>query len=69
MTNTSWCTTADGKNFDAFMAIELAEDSMKNIKGKFHESDVFKNLTKEQVEEFNKKFPILKKLRFPGQWD
>lgn len=62
-------TTTDGKNFDAFLGIELAEDSMKGIKGKFYESEVFENLSKEEVEEYNKKFPQLKKLRFPGQWD
>lgn len=62
-------TTADGKNFDAFMGIELAKDSMKGIKGKFYESEVFDNLPKDEVEEYNKKFPKLKKLRFPGQWD
>ncbi|WP_238475983.1 GNAT family N-acetyltransferase [Clostridium manihotivorum] len=62
-------TTSDGKNFDAFMAIELAQDSMKDIKGKFYESEVFENLPKEEVEEYNKNFPKLKKLRFPGQWD
>jgi predicted N-acetyltransferase YhbS len=62
-------TTADGKNFNAFMGIELAEDSMKGIRGKFYESEVFVNLPKEEVEEYNKKFPKLQKLRFPGQWD
>lgn len=62
-------TTADGKNFDAFMGIELAEGSMKSIKGKFYEAEVFENLPKEEVEEYNKKFPRLQKLRFPGQWD
>jgi predicted N-acetyltransferase YhbS len=62
-------TTADGKNFDAFMGLELAEDSMKGIKGKFYESEAFENLPKEEVEEYNKKFPQLQKLRFPGQWD
>lgn len=62
-------TTADGKNFDAFMAIELKEGSMKGIKGKFYESHVFENLSKDEVEEYNKKFPKLQKLRFPGQWD
>lgn len=61
-------TTADGKNFDAFMGFELVEEGMKNIKGKFYESKVFENLVKEEVEEFNKKFPHLEKLRFPGQW-
>ena len=62
-------TTADGKNFDAFMAIELSEGSMNGIKGKFYESKVFENISKDDVEEFNKKFPELKKMRFPGQWD
>lgn len=62
-------TTADGKNFDAFMGIELEEGSMKDIKGKFYYSEVFENLPKEEVEKYNKKFPRLEKLRFPGQWD
>jgi len=62
-------TTADGKNFDAFMGIELIEDSMKGIKGKFYVSEVFENIPKEEVEEYNQKFPQLQKLRFPGQWD
>ncbi|WP_242657946.1 GNAT family N-acetyltransferase [Lachnoclostridium phytofermentans] len=61
--------TADGKNFDAFMGIELVKDGMKNIKGKFYESNVFENLPREEVEEYNKNFPQLQKLRFPGQWD
>jgi len=51
------------------MAIELEEGSMKGIKGKFYESEVFENLSKKEVEEYNKKFPKLQKLRFPGQWD
>jgi predicted N-acetyltransferase YhbS len=62
-------TTAEGKNFDAFMAFELAKDSMKDIKGKFYESEVFVNLPKQEVEDYNKNFPKLQKLRFPGQWD
>lgn len=62
-------TTADGKNFDAFMAYELSPDSMKDIKGKYYYSEVFDNLPSEEVEEYNKKFPKLKKMKFPGQWD
>lgn len=62
-------TTADGKNFDAFMGFELVKDSMKGIKGKFYGAEVFENLPKEEVEKYNKKFPQLQKLRFPGQWD
>lgn len=62
-------TSAEGRNFDAFMGIELWEGSMEGIKGKFYESELFENLPKEEVEEYSKKFPKLKKLRFPGQWD
>ncbi|MCD2346716.1 GNAT family N-acetyltransferase [Clostridium guangxiense] len=62
-------TTADGKNFDAFMGFELAKGSMKHIKGKFFESQVFDNLSEKEVEHYNKKFPQLQKLRFPGQWN
>lgn len=62
-------TTPDGKNYNAFMGIELKEAGFKNIKGKFYESEVFENLPKEEVEEYNKLFPPLKKQQFPGQWD
>ena len=51
------------------VGFELANGSMKNIKGKFYESEVFNDLPKEEVEEYNKKFPQLQKLKFPGQWD
>ncbi|MBE5961900.1 MAG: GNAT family N-acetyltransferase [Lachnospiraceae bacterium] len=61
-------TTPDGKNFDAFMAIELNKGAMKDIKGKFYESKDFDDLPEEEVEKMNQKFPPLKKLRFPGQW-
>ncbi len=62
-------TTAEGKNFDAFMGIELAPGSMAGIHGKFYESAVFEDLPKDEVEAYNKKFPPLTKMRFPGQWD
>ena len=61
-------TTSDGKNFDAFMGIGLAKDSLKGIKGRFHESEVFSNIIKGEVEEYNKGFPKLQKMKFPGQW-
>ena len=62
-------TTADGKNFNAFMAYELVKGSMKGIKGKFYEAKVFEKLLEEEVEEFNQRFPKLTKVNFPGQWD
>ena len=62
-------TTVDGKNFDAFMGIELSEDSLKEIHGKFYASEVFDNLPKDEVQKYNENFSKMKKLRFPGQWD
>ncbi|MFD2114542.1 GNAT family N-acetyltransferase [Paenibacillus yanchengensis] len=61
-------TTADGKNFAAFMGMELVEGSMQGIQGKFYESNVFSQLSKEAVEAYNENFPPLQKLQFPGQW-
>jgi putative acetyltransferase len=61
-------TTADGKNFDAFMALELVPGALKDVHGKFHEAAVFEDLPEAEVEEFNKKFPFMEKLRLPGQW-
>ncbi|TVP90251.1 GNAT family N-acetyltransferase [Alkalibacterium sp.] len=60
-------TTASGKNFEAFMGIELITDGFKNIEGKYYSSDIFENLPSEAVEQFNKNFPPLRKLTFPGQ--
>jgi predicted N-acetyltransferase YhbS len=60
-------TTADGRNFDAFMAVELSPGSMKGVKGKFYAAETFQNLPKAEVEKYNKKFPPLRKLKFPGQ--
>lgn len=62
-------TTEDGKNFDAFMGIELVDHGFKNITGKFYASKVFENLSMDEVENYNKNFPKLEKLQFPGQWD
>lgn len=62
-------TTAGGKNFDAFLCLELVEGGMAGIQGKFYGSEVFSVLPKEEVEAYNRNFPKLEKLRFPGQWD
>jgi putative acetyltransferase len=61
-------TTADGKNFDAFMALELVPGALKGVNGSFHEAAVFEDLPEAEVDEFNKKFPFMEKLRLPGQW-
>lgn len=62
-------TTPDGKNFSAFMCIELIPGGLNGISGKFYESDVFEKLPPEEVEVFNEKFPHMEKLKLPGQWN
>ncbi len=61
-------TTSDGKNFDAFMGIELIPGAMEKIQGKFYESEVFENLPVAAVEEYDKTFPPKEKQYFPKQW-
>lgn len=61
-------TTTEGKNFDAFMGIELISGGLRGGHGKFYEATVFENLKAEEVEEFDKNFPQMEKLRLPGQW-
>jgi predicted N-acetyltransferase YhbS len=62
-------TTSDGENFDAFMCYELNKGSLNSIKGKFYASEVFYNLPKDEVEDFDKKFRKLEKISFPDQWE
>ena len=53
---TSW-----GENFEEFMALELYEDSLKDISGKLHFSQAFE-ITEEEIKEFEKRFPYKEKL-------
>ncbi len=62
-------TTAEGKNFDAFMGIELVEGGLANFGGKFYESEIFEDLPEAENEEYTKKFDAPDRRRFPGQWD
>lgn len=62
-------TTSEGKNFDAFMCYELSEDSLNDVQGRFQEAEVYHNLPRDKVEEFNQRFPELQKMSYPGQWD
>lgn len=62
-------TTNDGKNFDAFMGIELIPNGLAGIQGKYYISDVFDNLPLDKVAEYEKKFPFMEKLKLPGQWE
>lgn len=62
-------TTADGKNFEAFMGIELVEGGLADFGGKFYESEVFEDLSEAENEEFTKEFDAPVKRKFPCQWD
>ena len=62
-------TTADGKNFSSFMGIELEKDGLAKCRGAFHEAEVFERLTREAAEEYDRKFPVMEKQYYPGQWD
>lgn len=49
-------TTAWGKNYPAFMAMELQQDYLKNANGKYMESDLYdEDITKIPAKEFEKK--------------
>jgi predicted N-acetyltransferase YhbS len=52
--------TADGQNFDAFMALELNKDSLNGIEGKFFEDAAFHSEENELIE-FEKEFPYKEK--------
>lgn len=62
-------TTADGKNFDAFMGIEFVEGGLSHFGGKFYESKIFEDLPEAENEAFTKAFDAPVKRKFPGQWD
>lgn len=49
-------TTSDGKNFEAFMAMELREGALRGIPGRFCEDPVF-HIEPEELEVFERKFP------------
>ncbi len=48
--------TSEGGNFDYFMGLELKENSLKGITGRFHEDAVFQ-VPEDELEEFEKEFP------------
>ncbi len=50
-------TTEDGENFDPFMTMELVENGLKGIEGKFYGDKAF-HVDKAELEEFEKGFPF-----------
>lgn len=62
-------STADGKNFDAFMGIELVENGLSSFGGRFYIPDVFEDLPEVENEQFTKGFLTPPRQKFPCQWD
>jgi len=52
--------TSTGENFDAFMTLELYNDALIGVFGKFYEDNVFQT-DKEETELFEKEFPYKEK--------
>ena len=61
-------TTPEGKNFDAFMGLELVPRGLREVGGRFYEPAVYENLPQDKVEEYDRGFPYMPKLKLPGQW-
>jgi predicted N-acetyltransferase YhbS len=49
-------TTADGQNFDAFMALPLYESALNGVTGKFHDAPIFEGIDSEDFKAENEAF-------------
>ncbi len=54
-------TTKDYQNFEPFMALELFENALTQVKGRFIEDESF-NVNEDELNEFEKQFPYKEKL-------
>ena len=61
-------TTSTVKNFDAFCGYEIVPGAFSEVKGQFHESKIFEELSPELVVLYDSNFPYMEKLRLNGQW-
>jgi predicted N-acetyltransferase YhbS len=59
-------TTKEGMNFEPFMALELQKEGLKGVRGRFFEDGSF-SVDKEELEEFEKRFPRREKHVTPTQ--
>jgi predicted N-acetyltransferase YhbS len=53
-------TTKDFQNFDPFMALEILENGLADVKGRFFEDEAF-TIKENELIEFEKKFPFKEK--------
>lgn len=62
-------TTANGENFDSFMAYPLDEEKFARIHGRFYEDAVFEQCENQQaLEALTSQYPYHKPLKLSGQW-
>lgn len=61
-------TTKDGQNFEPFLALELQNNGLANVRGRFFEDDAFE-IHSEDLSEFEKKFPYKEKLKTETQFE
>jgi predicted N-acetyltransferase YhbS len=54
-------TTKDGQNFEPFMALELQNEGLADVKGRFFEDNAFE-FDSDELIEFEKQFPYREKL-------
>lgn len=54
-------TTKDYQNFEPFMTLELFENALTDVKGRFVEDESF-NVNEDELNEFEKQFPYKEKL-------
>lgn len=54
-------TTKDYQNFEPFMALELFENALTGVKGRFIEDESF-NVNEDELNEYEKQFPYKEKL-------
>jgi len=58
--------TSDGNNFDAFMVLDLSDNGLANISGRFFEDAAFQ-IDKKDLDEYEKRFPYKEKHKKEGQ--
>jgi predicted N-acetyltransferase YhbS len=58
--------TSDGSNFEAFMVLDLSDNGLTNISGRFFEDAAFQ-IDKEDLDEYEKRFPYKEKHKKEGQ--
>jgi len=60
--------TAQGENFEAFMVLELVQDGLVGVSGRFHEAEAFQ-MDADEFELFDKQFPYKEKHKREGQFE